>query len=89
MSLNVEYNGYKTALHTTGKKSKEFSKYFKKNSKRLHIRDDGVFGLRSFSFFSLKLRDDGDAPFLCEELSCVIRSIGLDGHTLRDVDVDG
>ena len=64
-------------------------KILKKNSKRLHIRDDGVFGFRNFSFFSLKLRDDGDGPFLCEKLSCVIRSIGLDGHTLRDVNVDG
>ena len=61
----------------------------KKNSKQLHIRDDRVFGFRSFSFFSLKLRDDGDGPFLCEKLSCVVRSIELDGHTLRDVDVDG
>ena len=64
-------------------------KILKKNSKRLHIRDDGVFGLGSFSFFSLRLRDDGDGPLLCEKISCVIRSIGLDGHTLRDVDVDG
>ena len=61
----------------------------KKNSKRLHIRDDGVFGFWNFFFFSLKLRDDGDGPFLCEKVSCIIRSVGLDGHTLRDVDVDG
>ena len=63
-------------------------KILKKNSK-LHIRDDGVFGLGSFSFFSLRLRDDGDGPLLCEKISYVIRSIRLDGHTLRDVDVDG
>ena len=61
----------------------------KKNSKRLHIRDDGVFGLRSLSFFSLRLRDDGDGPLLCEKLSGVIKSIGLYGHILHDVDVDG
>ena len=58
-------------------------------SERLNVRDDGVFGFRSFSFFNLKLRGDGDGPFLCEKLSYIIRSIGLDGHTLRDVDVDG
>ena len=64
-------------------------KILKKNSKRLHIRDNGVFGFWSFSFFSLKLKDDGDGLFLCEKVSCIIRSVGLDGHTLRDVDVDG
>ena len=64
-------------------------KILKKNGKQLHIRDDGVFGFWSFSFFSLKLRDDGDGPFLCEKVSCIIRGVGLDGHTLRDVDVDG
>ena len=26
ISLNVEYNGYQMALHTTGKNTKEFSK---------------------------------------------------------------
>ena len=64
-------------------------KILKKNGKRLHIMDDGVLGFWSFSFFSLKLRDDGDGPFLCEKVSCIIRGVGLDGHTLRDVDVDG
>ena len=77
------------ALHTTGKNLKSFQNTFKKNGKRLHIRDDGVFGFWSFSFFSLKLRNDGDGPFLCEKVSCIIRGVGLDGHTLRDVDVDG
>ena len=64
-------------------------KILKKNDKQLHIRDDGVIGLRSLSFFSLGLRDGGDGPFFREKISCVVRSIGLDGHTLRDVYVDG
>ena len=63
-------------------------KILKKNGKRLHVRDDGVFGFWSFPFFSLRLRDDGDGPFLCEEVSGIIRGVWLDGHTLRDVDVD-
>ena len=60
-----------------------------KNSKRLHVRDDRVFSFWSFSFFSLRLKDDGDGPLLCEKVSCIIRGVWLDGHTLRNVDVDG
>ena len=80
------------ALHTTGKNAKEFSKYLKKKKKigkRLRVRDDGVFGFWSFSFFSVRLKDGGDGPFLCEKVSRIIRGVWLDGHTLRDVDVDG
>ena len=75
------------ARHTTGK-IQLFSKKLRKN-KRLHIRDDEVFGFMGFSFFSMKLGDDGDGPFLCKKFSCIIRSIGLNGHTLRNIDVDG
>ena len=64
-------------------------KILKKNGKRLHVRDDGVFSFWSFSFFSLRLRDGGDGPFLCEKVSRIIRGVWLDGHTLRNVDVDG
>ena len=77
------------ALHTTGKNTKEFSKYLEKNDKRLHVRDDGVFCFRSFSFFSLRLLDGGDGPFLCEKVSRIIRGVWLDRHTLRDINVDG
>ena len=70
-------------------KSKVFSKYLKKNiyiNEWLHIRDNGVFG---FSFFSVKLGNGGDEPFLCKKFSCIIERIGLNGHTLRDIYVDG
>ena len=75
------------ARHTTGKIQSVFKILEKNNNNKwLHIRGDGVFG---FSFFSVRLGDDGDGPFLCKKLSCIIRSIGLNGHTLCDIDVDG
>ena len=36
-----------------------------------------------------EVRDDGNRPLLCKKVGCVIRGVWLDGHTLRDVDIDG
>ena len=77
------------AQHTTGKIQIVFKILEKSKQLGLHVRNDGIFGFKGLSIFSMNLGDDGDGPFLCKKFICVIGSIRLNGHSLRDIDVDG